>query len=45
MAFLKGMMIAALAFIIFDAALFGGAYVHQLAGALASIGRLDWAWL
>ena len=38
-------LVAALAFIIFDAALFGGVYVHEFVRALMHIARLDWAWL
>ena len=45
MAFAKAVMIAIIAFIIFDAALFGGVYIHQLGRAMAQIGRLDWKWL
>jgi hypothetical protein len=45
MSFLKAVMFAAIAFIIFDAALFGGTYVHQLGYALRQIAHLDWKWL
>ena len=45
MAFAKAVMIAVIAFVIFDAALFGGAYVHEFGRALTQIGRLKWKWL
>ena len=45
MAFVKAVTFAVIAFIIFDAALFSGAYVHQFGNALAQIAHLDWAWL
>jgi hypothetical protein len=45
MAFARAVGFALIAFVIFDAALFNGAYVHQLGLALSQMSHLDWAWL